>query len=148
MKGGRTLPLATLLIATFGVLVDLVFGWEPALVLGRVGFLGMCLAAVPRFELREWALALLATGCALGLVLQDDGGTKLLASLDLAVFFGTFIALLTLMKEAAERSASPLNYQRRAGPDPAARCGNAIVTPLPARVSFYFSGSPGGDLEM
>lgn len=106
MNGWRAVQLATLVVAAVGVLVELAFGWAPALVLGRVGFLGMCLAAIPRFQQREWALALLATGCGLALLRQDGGIESLLGTLDLAVFFGTFIALLTLMKEAAEQSDS------------------------------------------
>ncbi len=102
----RALPLFTLTLTSVAVLLHLVSGWEPLMLLSRVGFVSMCLAAIPRFELREWALALLASGCALALVQQEGGQAQLLATLDLAVFFGSFIALLTLLKEAAEQSGS------------------------------------------
>ncbi|MDV7142195.1 hypothetical protein R3X27_05835 [Tropicimonas sp. TH_r6] len=102
----RALPLCTLSITSGTVLLHLVSGWDPLLLLSRIGFVGMCIAAMPRFALREWALALLACGCTIALLQQPNGRPQLLATLDLAVFFGSFIALLTLLKEAAEQSDS------------------------------------------
>ncbi|NDR59301.1 hypothetical protein [Aliiruegeria sabulilitoris] len=115
------LPLVTLVVTCAAVLVHLVFGWEPALLAGRIGFVGMCLAAIPRYTLREWALSLLAIGCSVALLLQGGDATKLLYALDLAVFFGCFIALLTLLKEAAECSDSVLQVGRFLTTQPSGR---------------------------
>ncbi len=99
-------PNAALFVTASAVLLHMVFGWDLALMIARVGFCWMCLAAMPRFELREWALAVLSLGLALTLVVQPGGMARLFSALDLAAFFATFIVLLTLIKEAAERSPS------------------------------------------
>lgn len=117
----RRLPLATLVIACASVLLHLVSGWEVAALAGRVGFVGMCIVAKPRYAFREWALVLLALGCSAALLLQGGNPTVLMDALDLAVFFGGFIALLTLLKEAAEQSGSVLQVGRFLTTQPSGR---------------------------
>jgi len=63
---------------------------------------------VRAFQFREWALCLFAVLLALSLYSKDNDAVNLLNSLDRAGFFAAFIYLVTLLKEAAQRSVSVL----------------------------------------
>lgn len=78
------------------------------LVVARWAFLALCLCMVFRFSLREWALALMAVALAVGLMVGNHDNASLLSALDRAAFFAAFIYLVTLLKEAAQRSQSIL----------------------------------------
>ncbi len=79
----------------------------PASLVSRVAFITLCLCLVSRFALREWVMATLAALLAIALVAQGNLSDVLLA-LDRAAFFAAFIYLVTLLKEAAQRSRSVL----------------------------------------
>ena len=74
----------------------------------RLAFLVLCPALVPFFTLREWMLALMAGLLTLGLALKPDGWDAILYALDRGAFLAAFIYLVTLLKEAAQRSNSVL----------------------------------------
>ncbi len=78
------------------------------LMIARWAFLALCLCMVFRFSLREWALALMAVALAVGLMVGNHDTASLLSALDRAAFFAAFIYLVTLLKEAAQRSQSIL----------------------------------------
>ncbi len=78
------------------------------LILARWAFLALCLCVVTHFSVREWVLTLLALALAAGLVVQNHDFPTLLIALDRAAFFAAFIYLVTLLKEAAQRSESVL----------------------------------------
>ncbi|MFD0981962.1 hypothetical protein [Tropicimonas aquimaris] len=82
-----SLPLITLSVTASAALVHLGTGWGSAEPVGRIGFIAMCMAAVPRFEVREWALAFLAVRVSIPFLWQADGQTNVFSALDLAVFF-------------------------------------------------------------
>jgi len=73
----------------------------------RLAFVALCPLLMPHFTFREWALTAIAGALALGL-LARGGASDALYALDRAAFFAAFIYLVTLLKEAAQRSASVL----------------------------------------
>lgn len=78
------------------------------LVIARWAFLALCLCMVSHFRFREWVLTLLAVALAVGLAAKSHDMPAILFALDRAAFFAAFIYLVTLLKEAAQRSASVL----------------------------------------
>lgn len=84
------------------------FDSEVAQLISRVAFLTLCSCLIPYFKFREWALASFATLLVLGLSFKENGVADVLFALDRAAFFAAFIYLVTLLKEAAERSPSVL----------------------------------------
>lgn len=97
--------------ALLGVLIALLLS-EIALVwsahpfvawISRAAFLCLCCVGLSRFSIREASLMLFA--CVASIVAFRAGGLPVLYSgLDLAAFFGAFIAALTVMREIAARS--------------------------------------------
>ena len=75
--------------------------------LSRIAFLALGVTLVPFFTLREWAMTVLAVVLSLAIWLSGDSG-DIMHALDRAAFFGAFIYLVTLLKEAAQRSRSVL----------------------------------------
>jgi hypothetical protein len=76
--------------------------------LSRIALVTLGLALVPLFTLREWVMTALAGVLTLGLSVQVDGQDAIALALDRAAFFAAFIYLVTLLKEAAQRSRSVL----------------------------------------
>lgn len=74
----------------------------------RLAFLALAPCLMPRFGPREWALSALALALSVGLLMRANGRDDVLYALDRAAFFGAFIYLVTLLKEAAVRSKSVL----------------------------------------
>lgn len=102
--------------------------WTGAL--AEVAFVVVCAIALLRSGPREWVLlvaALILTGLLIG---APEGRGTLREALDLAAFFGAFIALLTVLKVAAQRSDAVLAV------------GRYITTQPPGR-RFYATASGG-----
>lgn len=79
--------------------------------LSRIAFLALGVAFIPYFTLREWVMTAMA--CAMSLGIWLTGPTDaILGALDKAAFFAAFIYLVTLLKEAAQRSGSVLELGR------------------------------------
>lgn len=76
--------------------------------LGRVFLILLCVFIAPSFKLREWVLLIVASSLAMGLYATENGTADIMFALDRAAFFAAFIYLVTLLKEAAERSSSVL----------------------------------------
>ncbi len=72
----------------------------------RLAFCLVGLCVVPRFGVREWALTGLAIVLAYGVWHTDTAVVDLNSAMDRAAFFGSFIYLISLLKEAAVRSPS------------------------------------------
>lgn len=75
-------------------------------VLGIVSFLILSLCLIRQFSLREWLLFGFALILAVSFIIQEGPIASLLGALQRAAFFAAFIFLVTLLKEAAERSQS------------------------------------------
>lgn len=97
-----------LAVLSLSTLAHQFLGSQTGLVIARFAFLALCFCIVSRFKLREWILTLLALALAAGLLVQNHDMPAILLALDRAAFFGAFIYLVTLLKEAAQRSASVL----------------------------------------
>lgn len=82
--------------------------WALAPSLGVAAFLAMALLMTAKFELREWLLFAFAILLAIGLFNVENDFEGILRALSRAAFFAAFIYLVTLLKEAAERSPSVL----------------------------------------
>lgn len=74
----------------------------------RIAISGVCLCVIPQFTIREWALSAMAISLAAGIVISEPTWDAIWYALDRAAFFGAFIYLITLLKEAAVRSPSVL----------------------------------------
>lgn len=83
--------------------------WPLAVWGARAAFVGLALVLVPSFALREWALTAMALALIYGLAQNDGGWEQIVGALDRAAFFAAFIYLVTLLKEAAQRSRSVLD---------------------------------------
>lgn len=105
----RTLFLAcTVLALAISELLRIYLAEGSSSTISRFAFVTLCVALIPYFSFREWSMAILAGAMAVGLLLQNEIGAILLA-LDRAAFFAAFIYLVTLLKEAAQRSRSVLD---------------------------------------
>ncbi len=101
--------LATLSVAE---LLFLYTGADGAGLVSRLAICAVCLCVIPHFTLREWALSLMAVLLTGGLVIVEPTADGIVHGLDRAAFFGAFIYLITLLKEAAVRSPSVLELGR------------------------------------
>jgi hypothetical protein len=79
-----------------------------SILISRCAFILLIVSLAPFFKLREWVLTLFAALLIIGLWSKPDGQEDLLFALDRAAFFAAFIYLVTLLKEAAQGSASVL----------------------------------------
>lgn len=105
--------LATTLVAVaIAVLAAQTVGGVFAQNAARVLFVVLCIVGLRTNTVRESLL--LCVALLLGVVLcqSESGWLVLLAGIDLAAYFASFIALLTALKIAAERSASILTVGR------------------------------------
>jgi hypothetical protein len=103
---------------------ELVFqysGNPVAKILGRIFLILLCVFIAPSFKLREWVLLIVASSLAIGLYATENGLADTLFALDRAAFFAAFIYLVTLLKEAAERSSSVLKLGTYLTKQPAGR---------------------------
>lgn len=105
---------------------------SPALSVSRVAFLALCICMLPHFKFREWALLVGCGLLTLGLLNKIGGADSVLFALDRAAFFAAFIYLVTLLKEAAQRSPSVL------------KLGEYLANQPPGR--RYYSLSFGGHI--
>ena len=78
-------------------------------IVSRIAFVALCFGLIPWFSVREWVMAGLAASLAVGLLVKDET-SGLFFALDRAAFFAAFIYLVTLLKEAAQRSGSVLEF--------------------------------------
>lgn len=128
---GQT-TVASLALLSISELLFLFLRLDLAATVGRVAFCLVCLCVVPRFTLRETALGGMAIALAIGMLSTETGLADFLYALDRAAFFAAFIYLVTLLKEAAERSPSIL------------RIGYYLTNQPPGR--RYFTTAIGGHL--
>lgn len=96
-------------------------------VLASLAFLALCVGSLPSFGLREWVLAVIAISLSIGLLLRPDGGADASHALDRAAFFAAFIYLVTLLKEAAQRSPSVVELGTYLTRQPAGRRYHALA---------------------
>lgn len=78
----------------------------------RMTFLVLCAISLPVFQLREALLLVAALACAVWAWLGVGRVDVILSALDLAAFFGAFIAALTAIRDVAARSGSILALGR------------------------------------
>lgn len=74
--------------------------------IARYALIGLCFSMVSFFKLREWALVGFSVALAYMLLQKENGDVGLIDALDRASFFAAFIYLVTVLKEAAQRSGS------------------------------------------
>ena len=98
---------ASILLLSASEIYRLYFIEAESALLSRTAFLALGVTLVPFFTLREWAMTVLAVVLSLAIWLSGDSG-DIMHALDRAAFFGAFIYLVTLLKEAAQRSRSVL----------------------------------------
>lgn len=109
----RVAILATVLIALSGLVIGArtvggpVFDWGAGL-----GFVALCIFGFGSATIREWLLLGAALGLATVLLTVSQDVTVFAEAIGLAAFFAAFISLLTVLKIAAERSASVLAVGR------------------------------------
>tara|TARA_R110002124_G_scaffold153038_5_gene320020 strand:+ start:13677 stop:15107 length:1431 start_codon:yes stop_codon:yes gene_type:complete len=72
----------------------------------RFALIVLCIFMVPLFKIREWILVWFALSLTIVLFQMEKGKADLILALDRASFFAAFIYLVTLLKEAAQRSVS------------------------------------------
>lgn len=92
-------------------LSELVYLYTDASIAGlisRVAMACVALSVVPNFTIREWVLGLMAGALAVGVYFVSPDLDGILHAVDRAAFFGAFIYLITLLKEAAILSPSVL----------------------------------------
>ena len=92
-----------------------------AKILERIFLILLCVFIAPSFKLREWVLLIVASSLAIGLYATENGPADILFAIDRAAFFAAFIYLVTLLKEAAERSVSVLKLGTYLTKQPAGR---------------------------
>ncbi|WP_371155812.1 hypothetical protein [Jannaschia sp. 2305UL9-9] len=102
VRAALTLCLIALSVA---VLLAAATGFGPADQAARSLFCALCLLGLTTSTIREWLLLTAALILAALLIRSGAAGYETLwSALDLAAFFAAFIALLTVLKIAAERS--------------------------------------------
>lgn len=101
------LPAGAMLILSVSEVWRLYLSDAPGSPVARAAFLLLIPALLHRFTLREWALTSLAAVLTFGIWSSGDA-QAILRALDRAAFFAAFIYLVTLLKEAAQRSRSVL----------------------------------------
>ncbi len=107
-RPGGTLSLHTWLLPILLTLfasqvLSLATGWVWLALVSRVAFVGLCIVWLRAMGIREATLMLVSI--VLSVVVWRAGGT-FSSALDLAAFFGTFIATLTAMRDVAARSGA------------------------------------------
>ncbi|NQW00333.1 MAG: hypothetical protein HQ483_11590 [Rhodospirillales bacterium] len=102
------MTLFALAVLSVSELIYLYTGFALAGDISRLTVCAVCLCVIPKFTLREWALGAMAVGLAVGVWLYKPSADAIYYGLDRAAFFGAFIYLITLLKEAAIRSPSVL----------------------------------------
>lgn len=113
--------LAIILIAvSVAVLAASTIGGPIADGASRLLFVALCIVGLQTSTIRE-VLLLIVSLILGGLIWQQGGTDTLLSAVDLAAYFAAFIALLTALKIAAERSQSVLAVGRYLIRQPAGR---------------------------
>lgn len=102
------MTLLALAVLSASELIYLYTDMSLAALVSRVSICVVCLCVIPQFALREWALSLMAVLLAGGVLITEPNAAGICYALDRAAFFGAFIYLITLLKEAAIRSPSIL----------------------------------------
>lgn len=98
---------AAIVVLGASELTRIYLGGTTSIWVTRLAFLVLGIALVTRFSLREWVMTAMACVLTLGVWLRGET-EPILAALDRAAFFAAFIYLVTLLKEAAQRSRSVL----------------------------------------
>lgn len=108
----RTILAMTMILISLAVLAANAIGSPLTQNAARVAFVVLCCFGLATYTVREFFL--LGASIVLGVLLwrASDDYSTLLAGIDLAAYFGAFIALLTALKLAAERSNSVLTVGR------------------------------------
>jgi hypothetical protein len=102
----RSLLAIVLIANSVAVLIANTFDGTAALVIARALFLALCLIGMRTCSLREVLLFIASFVLAALLWFTPEDHAALWAAMDLAAYFAAFIALLTALKIAAERSRS------------------------------------------
>ncbi len=79
-----------------------------AAIIARGAICAVFICVIPQFTFREWALSAMAAALGVGIVIFETDASGIWNALDRAAFFGAFIYLVTLLKEAAVRSPAVL----------------------------------------
>ena len=119
---------AMLVVLSFATILARTTGGGIFGALAEISFVVVCAVALLRSGPREWVLlvaALVLTGFLIG---SAAGRETLRDALDLAAFFGAFIALLTALKIAAQRSDAVLSVGRYIANQPPGRRFYATAT--------------------
>lgn len=119
---------ATLVILSLTTILSRTLGGEAFGVLAEMSFVVVCAVALLRSGPREWVLLAAALVLTWLLIGSTDGRQTLREALDLAAFFGAFIALLTVLKIAAQRSDAVLSVGRYITNQPPGRRFYATAT--------------------
>ncbi|MEM8555918.1 MAG: hypothetical protein AAGF71_13965 [Pseudomonadota bacterium] len=130
-KANRVL-FAALLVLLVTAILDATSDWIGFAYAAGAAFLALCVVGFQTFTIRETSL-LIGAIAVTGVVFVLDGSTDtLLSALDLAAFFGAFIAALTAMRDVAARSRSILAV------------GRYLITQPPGR--RFYTTAVGGHL--
>ena len=114
--------LAILLVTvSIAVLATNTIGGPIAAPIARLLFVLLCVIGLRASTLRELLLLIVATILGAMLWRTHEGRAVLFSAIDLAAYFASFIALLTALKIAAERSESVLTVGRYLIRQPAGR---------------------------
>ena len=108
MKSAAPFTAIVLMLLSASELLHLYFAWPEFGLLSSAAFLLLGLSLITQFQAREWVLVAIGAGLAFVLMQSDSGWSGTLESLQRASFFAAFIYLVTLLKEAAQRSPSVL----------------------------------------
>jgi hypothetical protein len=87
----------------------------------RFAFIFLCISMVLHFKLREWVLFGFAGIITFILLQKQNGQTDFLNALDKAAFFAGFIYVVTVLKEAAQRSPSVVQLGEYLAQQPSGR---------------------------
>jgi len=103
------LTAAVLIALAALVVLDLVAGQGWAAAPSRALALVLVALVLPRFDLREWVLLVMAGALAAGLWAQQDGPAAVTAALGKGAYFTAFILLMMLLREGAVTSPAVLS---------------------------------------
>ena len=95
------LTVAAMAIVAVAEVLYLVWDVEAASGVGRMAAVVVGVVLIPRFGIREWALFGLSVVLTYLLMQEPDGSAVITQALDRGAFFGAFILLITLIREAA-----------------------------------------------
>lgn len=119
---------ASLVVLSLSTICARTVGGDGFSALAEVSFVVICAIALIRSTLREWVLLAAALILCALLIGSSEGRAALRGGLDLAAFFGAFIALLTVLKIAAQRSDAVLSVGRYITNQPPGRRFYATAT--------------------